>query len=52
MKQILITTLILSLCSCKESTVDSNTERTIKWIETHKKPIQLKTYTKWLKILK
>lgn len=44
MKQILYTALILLLFSCKESTVDTNTEKTIKWIETHKRPIQVETF--------
>lgn len=45
MKEILSITAILAVLSCQDKTPqDKRTENTIKWIETHKKPIKVETF--------
>lgn len=43
-KTILILTSLCLLSCTNKTTAESNTEKTINWIETHKKPIQVETF--------
>lgn len=44
-KKLIVLTASICLLSCdNKTTVDKNTEMTIKWIENNKKPIQVETF--------